>query len=280
MIGERVVVVLGGGGAKCAAHLGAARAIAEAGIRPIRWIGTSLGSVLAAALAAGESPDEILARFLSVRRENVLVPARFAALRGLWNRGLLRPAALHRTVANLLSARSFDALQTPCSVTAVDADTGEEVVFGAGGTDVPLLDALAASYALPPYFPPFVLGGRRFYDGGLRAVVPLGVAAAVPCDRVIAIDVGPGFDESGPAVQLPPPLIQATDSAQGWLMAGTTALLREQWHLRGNDPPLTWVRPVTDRGATFAMERAATWAEQGYTAMRRALRDHDSLRGA
>lgn len=279
MTGERVVVVLGGGGAKCAAHLGAARALAEAGIKPVRWIGTSLGSVLAAALAAGENPDEILARFLSVRREDVLVPVRFAALRGLWNRGLLQPSALHRTVANLLSARSFDALQTPCSITAVDADTGEEVVFGEGGVDAPLLDALAASYALPPYFPPFLLGGRRFYDGGLRGVVPLTVAATVPCDRVIAIDVGPGFDESGPAVQLPPPLIQATDAAQGWLMAGTTELLRERWRLRANLPPLMWVRPVCDRGATFAMERAATWAEQGYTEMRKAIRDHAALRG-
>lgn len=279
MTEERVVVVLGGGGAKCAAHLGAARALAEAGIKPIRWIGTSLGSVLAAALAAGESPDEILARFLSVRREDVLVPVRFAALRGLWNRGLLQSSALHRTVANLLSARSFDALQTPCSVTAVDADTGEEVVFGAGGRDAPLLDALAASYALPPYFPPYDLGGRRYYDGGLRSVVPLTVASAVPCDRVIAIDVGPGFDETGPAVQLPPPLIQATDTAQGWLMAGTTELLRERWQLRGDLPPLTWVRPVTDRGATFAMEHAASWAKQGYTAMRGALGDLVAPRG-
>ncbi len=277
---DRVVVVLGGGGAKCAAHLGAARAIAEAGIKPVRWIGTSLGSVLAAALAAGESPDEILARFLSVRREDVLVPARFAAIRGLWNRGLLQASALHGTVANLLSARSFEALQTACSVTAVDADTGEEVVFGADGIDVPLLEALAASYALPPYFPPHVIGERRFYDGGLRGVVPLGVAAAIDCDRVIAIDVGPGFDEVGPPIQLPPPLIQATDTAQGWLMAGTTALLRERWRLQDNLPPLTWVRPVTDRGATFAMERAAGWAEQGYVATRQALDVLRSPQGA
>ncbi|MEO5824891.1 MAG: patatin-like phospholipase family protein [Gemmatimonadales bacterium] len=273
MTGERVVVVLGGGGAKCAAHLGAARALAEAGIKPIQWIGTSLGSVLAAALAAGESPDEILARFLSVRRNDVLVPVRFAAVRGLWNRGLLQSSALHRTVANLLSARSFASLQTPCSVTAVDADSGAEVVFGAGGRDAPLLDALAASYALPPYFPPYPLAGRRYYDGGLRGVVPLTVAAKVPCDRVIAVDVGPGFDETGAAVQLPPPLIQATDAAQGWLMAGTTELLRERWQLVGNLPPLTWVRPVSDRGATFAMERASAWAEQGYAAMEQALGD-------
>lgn len=271
MIAERVVVVLGGGGAKCAAHLGAARALAEAGITPVRWIGTSLGSVLAAALAAGEEPDEILSRFVSVRRDDVLVPARFVAIRGLWNRGLLQPDAMHATVARLLSVHSFAELRTECTVTAVDVDTGAEVAFGTDGLDVPLLDALAASYALPPYFPPYELGGRRYYDGGLRAVVPLTVAETVPCDRVIAIDVGPGFDETGPALEVPPPLIQATDTAQGWLMAGTTKLLRERWAMRPDLPPLTWVRPVGDRGATFAMEHAPAWAEQGYRAMRDAL---------
>ena len=48
MSARRVVMVLGGGGAKTAAHLGAARALGEAGIVPIRWIGTSMG--------AGRSP--------------------------------------------------------------------------------------------------------------------------------------------------------------------------------------------------------------------------------
>lgn len=271
MIGERVVVVLGGGGAKGAAHLGAARAIAEAGIVPVRWIGTSLGSVLAAALAAGELPDEILGRFLSVRRADVLVPARFAAVRGIWNRALLQPEALHRTIERLLTVRRFADLKVDCTITAVDIADGCEVLFGVDGMDVPILDAVAASCALPPYFPPFTINGRQYYDGGLRAVVPLTVAAQVACDRVIAIDVGPGFDETGPAVQVPPPLVQAADTAQGWLMAGTTQLLREQWELRPGLPPLTWIRPVSDRGATFAMERASSYADAGYTAMRVAL---------
>lgn len=272
MSGERVVVVFGGGGAKCAAQLGAARALAEAGVDPIRWIGTSLGAVLAAALAAGEAPDEILGRFLSVRRKDVLVPQAFAAVRGLWNHALLRPEPLHDTLLQLLAARTFGELRTPCTITAVDVDTGAETWFGADGLDVSLHDALGASIALPPYFPPYAIGDRRYYDGGLRAVVPLTVAARVGCDRVVAIDVGPGFDETGAPVEVPPPLVAAADLAQGTLMAGTTLLLREAWERRSDLPPLTWVRPVNDRGATFALERAPAYAEAGYHAMREALR--------
>ncbi|HNT71870.1 MAG TPA: patatin-like phospholipase family protein, partial [Methanothrix sp.] len=67
-----------------------------------------------------------------------------------------------------------------------DLDTGELIVFGDGGEDVPLADALFASCALPVFYPPVQLLGRRLADGGLRGVVPLDVAARFPADRVIA----------------------------------------------------------------------------------------------
>ena len=67
-----------------------------------------------------------------------------------------------------------------------------------GGDDLPLHDALYASCALPLYFPPLALDGRRLVDGGLRAVLGLETAARIPADLVIAIHVGPGFDEPAP----------------------------------------------------------------------------------
>ena len=57
----RVAVVLGGGGAKAAAHLGAAVALRELGISPVHWIGTSMASVVAAAMAGGADPATLLA---------------------------------------------------------------------------------------------------------------------------------------------------------------------------------------------------------------------------
>ena len=55
----RAVVVLSGGGAKTAAHAGAVQALREAGIEPARFVATSMGAVVAAALAAGVHPSEI-----------------------------------------------------------------------------------------------------------------------------------------------------------------------------------------------------------------------------
>jgi predicted acylesterase/phospholipase RssA len=264
-------MVLSGGGAKAAAHIGAARALREAGIVPMHWVATSMGAPVAAALAGHDHPDQVLERFLSVKRADVLTPERLVMFRGLWARSIFRAAPLRETIKRLVPARSFEELAAPLTVTAVEVKTGVEVAFGAGGESAPLIDALCGACALPPYFPPEPVNGRTFYDGGLRATVPLRQAEAIDCDVVIAIHVAPGFDELGTPVQVPPPLVAATDTAMGWLMAGTTELLRERWLQRPGATRLIWLRPVTDRGATFALDRAAQYAEAGHAAMTAAL---------
>ena len=75
-------MVLSGGGAKAAAHIGAARALRDAGIVPVHWVATSMGSPVAAMLASGEDPDRVLERFLAVKRSDVLVTRRLVAFRG------------------------------------------------------------------------------------------------------------------------------------------------------------------------------------------------------
>jgi hypothetical protein len=72
-------------------------------------------------------------------------------------------------------------------------------------------------------------------------------------------------------VAVPPPFVAATDTAIGWLMARNTELSRMQWLATPGRAPLTWIRPISDRGATFAMERIPQYAEAGYQATLRAL---------
>lgn len=268
----RVAVVMGGGGAKAAAHLGAAIALAEAGIVPVHWIGTSMGSVVAAALAGGADPAVLLARFGGIERDEVLEREPWAVVKGFWAPAVFRADGLRRVVESLVEARRFADLASPCTVTAVERDTGKVIRFGTLGEDAPLIDALMASCALPPYFRAVTVNGRHCYDGGIRAPLPLPVAESVDCDLVVAIDVGPGLDEVGEPVERPPPLLAAADTAIGWLMAGTTALLRERWESRAALPPLLWVRPTSDRGATFAVERIGEYGRAGERAMRDALR--------
>ena len=273
MTAPRVAVVLGGGGAKAAAHLGAAVALADAGIVPTHWIGTSMGSVVAVAMAGGADQAALLAAFGKVRRHEVLRRIPFALLRGIWAPAIFREAAFRRTIERLVTPRRFADLRSACTITAVERDTGRVVAFGSNGEDAPVLDALMGSCALPPWFRPAMVNGRAFCDGGIRTPMPLDLAEHLPVDLVIAIDVGPGFDEIGTPVLRPPPLLAAADTAIGWLMAGTTALMREQWNLKRNLPALLWVRPVNDRGATFALDRIAEYGRAGERAMRTALQE-------
>jgi NTE family protein len=266
-------MVLGGGGAKTAAHLGAARALREAGITPIRWIGTSMGAVIAAALATGEAPESILERVVAIKRKDALQFDWRVLVRGIWSPAIMKTAPIRRLIETLVPARSFDELESACTVTAVDVHSGAEVAFGTDGEEAPLIDALAAACALPPYFLPVPVNGRTFYDGGLRSAVPIGRAEGIDCTFVVAVHTAPGFDETGATVEVPPPLIAAADTAIGWLIAGTVELQRERWNQVPGRPPLIWLRPTSDRGAMFAADRTAAYAEAGYRAMQHALEE-------
>ncbi|HEU5040265.1 MAG TPA: patatin-like phospholipase family protein, partial [Gemmatimonadales bacterium] len=217
-----VTVVLSGGGAKTAAHLGAVRALGEAGGTPARYVATSMGAVIAAALAAGVEPASLLERLPDVGRRGI-VRDPLAPVQGLFLRALLKPAPLRRAIEALVPARRFADLTVPLTVCVTDLDTGELLLYGAGGEDAPLVDVLLATCALPIYFPPHTLAGRRCGDGGLHGALPLGPAARLAREHVVAVDVGPGFDMAEPGAPASvPAVIRAHEEALGTLMARAT----------------------------------------------------------
>ncbi|HEX2451374.1 MAG TPA: patatin-like phospholipase family protein [Gemmatimonadales bacterium] len=269
--GAGVVLLLSGGGAKAAAHTGAIRALAEAGIVPTRIVGTSMGAVIGACIGAGLTPEETVRRLLLVGSKGI-VRSLLAPWGGLWLDGLLRSDALHAALSELVPARKFDELRIPLTVTTTDLDTGALVPLGDGGDIVPLIDALHASCALPVFYPPVTLVGRRLGDGGLRGVVPFAAAAEVDAELVVAVDIGPGFDTPPDRTQgRYPALVARHNDATGILMAANTAASLALWRADSSRPPLLYVRPRTERDATFRVEQVALYAEEGYRATRTAL---------
>jgi NTE family protein len=268
-----IAVVLSGGGAKTAAHLGACRAVKEAGFEPSWYVATSMGAVIAAGLASGVGNDEMLERISQLGARSI-VREPLAPVAGLFLRSLLKPAPLRQAIEALVPARRFADLSVPLTVTAVDLDTGELVLFGAGAQVAPLVDVLCASCALPMYYPPVVLGGRRYGDGGLRGVVPLEPAAELDVELVLAVDVGPGFDMPPPA-ESPrvPSMVRAHDDAVGILMAANSESQLAIWRADPSRPPLVYVRPRIERNATFRVDRVREYASEGRRATREAL-DH------
>lgn len=264
-------LVLSGGGAKTAAHLGACRALREAGFEPAWYVATSMGAVVAAGLASGMGNDELLERMAEAGVRGVVRDPLMPVV-GLFMRSLLKPIPFRNAVEHMVPARRFSDLNAPLTVTAVDLDTGELVLFGSGAANAPLIDALCASCALPLYYPPVLLNGRRFGDGGLRAVLPLEPAADLEVELVLAVDVGPRFDLPPTSeVSRVPPVLRAHDDAIGILMAANTEHQLALWRADPGRPPLVYVKPRIERNSTFRVDRVREYANEGRRATREAL---------
>lgn len=270
----RVVAVFGGGGAKSVAHVGAAKALAEAGLTPSHYVGTSFGAVVAAALASGSAIEEITDQLLHPAAPSIVALDWVSFLKGFFADHLLKSGPLEALIARLVPARRFEDLKVPLFVTATDLDSGDLTVFGGpGGRSMDLHRALYASCALPLYYSPAAIDGRRFGDGGVRAVLPLGPAQDIPADLVVAVHVGPGFDE-GPSPDtanklLPPPLVRAHGTSERIMMAAQTEAAIAAWPR--NAARLIVVRPVAEREATFAVHRLAGYLDSGYRKTKEAL---------
>jgi predicted acylesterase/phospholipase RssA len=116
------------------------------------------------------------------------------------------------------------------------------------------------------------MDGRRYADGGLRAVLPLEAARSIPADLVVAVHVGPGFDEpepTGPAPRFPPALVRAHGSSERIMMAAQVERTIAAWPTDG--ARLVVVRAVHEREATFAVGNVRRYIEAGYRETKQAL---------
>ena len=283
---SRVVLVLSGGGARALAHAGAFRALEQANLVPSHIVATSMGAVVGAALGAGIPFDQVRRRAMGIRRKDVAPFDPLALLMGLFARSLFPASALRNAIARMVPTTRFEYLRIPLTVTATDLDTGELLLLGGkkqGEEEIELADALYASCALPLYFPPLEAAGRRLGDGGLRAVLPLGPARELEqdADLFVAVNVGPGFDERGPATNgdqpapdAPAPariprVVRTHGEAVRIMMAEQAERTLADWPQHG--PKLIYVRAVAEREATFAVDRVQEYVEMGYQATKRAL---------
>ena len=273
---ERMVLVLSGGGMKAMAQVGVLRALEEEGLVPSEIVATSAGALIGALIATGLSYEEIVPRVFAVGRDALASLARMSVLvRGLSAPSVLKLRPVRALVERLLPVHDFASLRYPLRVIAVDVDSGTPVVFGAGGSaDCSVVEAVLASMALPVYLPPLRIGDRRFMDGGVAQVLPLGVAADIPADLVVAVDVGPVRQAPPPGFPRGPALLAAHDRAMAIVMAEQRERAVAAWRRDPARAPLVLVEPPVDPHGTFAFDRTAEFIEAGYRAAHAALAAH------
>jgi len=209
----RIGLVLAGGGALGAAHVGVIQVLERLGV-PIDVVaGTSMGALVGGLYATGRSGDELADALASVdwsdafrdtpardnrpfyrKREDLdyLVGARL----GVRDDGAIGvplglvlgqriSLILKRLTLDVSSVQDFDALPRPFRAVAVDLETGRPVILGEGSLPV----AMRASMSVPGAFPPVEMNGRWLLDGGVVNNLPVDVARAMGADRVIVVNL-------------------------------------------------------------------------------------------
>ena len=210
----RVGLVLGGGGARGAAHIGVLEVLREMRV-PVDCItGTSMGALVTGAYAAGLSPDqmrEALAKadwndmfqdnptYSEINYRNKTISRRFlpGSETGVKDGGVSYQAGVvagqkiklffNHLVHSDMGERYIEDLPLPVALIATDIGNGERVVLREGS----LTAAMRASMSVPGLLAPVDHQGRKLVDGGLVDNVPISeVRRLCQADVVIAVNVG------------------------------------------------------------------------------------------
>jgi len=266
---ERVVIVLGGGGVKGLAHIGAWQALEESDLEVSGIVGTSIGALVGACLAGGMGWRDLVPLAMGLRRRDIVsLNGRALLLNGIRQSSLFHGHRLLELIRRLLPVEDYSGLEIPFAMNAVDLGSGQVEWFGTGGrTDHPLAEAIYASCALPLFYPPAELGGRYYVDGGVLDTLPLYYAKVLGADRVIAIDVAAGAD----SIDGSEPISQGLIGVHSRVFEIMAHLRRHTQIEDWDGPPLLYIRPELDGISAFDFSRSQYLLEEGYRATRRAL---------
>jgi NTE family protein len=182
--------VLGGGGLLGAHEVGMLRALAEAGIRPDIVVGTSIGAVNGAFIAA--DPDGAARRLADLRGGESLGAVFSETVFGRAVRLVRSGTHLHaieplrKLLADTLPAADFTDLKLPFHCVAACIEDATARWFSSG----PLVSAVMASCAVPGLLPPVEIDGSHYFDGGLVDSIPVGRAVTLGASCVYVLQVG------------------------------------------------------------------------------------------
>src|SRR5512135_1798202 len=208
----RIGLVLSGGGARGAAHVGVLKVLEELRV-PIDYItGTSMGSIVGGSYASGNSIDRMLQDISTIKSADLATdspPRQDVAFRrkqddlqnyfgpelGFRGGSVLLPKgvvtgvgleAVLRDLAKVKGSVDFDKLPIPFRAVATDIETGKMVVFRSGD----LAAVMRASMSVPGAIAPAEVDGKRLVDGGLTRNLPVDVARDMGADVIIAVNLG------------------------------------------------------------------------------------------
>jgi NTE family protein len=183
--------VLGGGGVLGAAEVGMLQALLEHGVRPDLVVGTSVGAINGALVAADPTPgtvDRLRGVWEELVSQRIFTGSVLGRARTLVRtRTHLHPREpLRDLLTEHLPVRTCAELRVPFQCVAASIERAAEHWFTEGA----LVEAVLASCSVPGLLPPVELDGEHYLDGGLVHSIPVGRAVALGADTIFVLHVG------------------------------------------------------------------------------------------
>lgn len=183
--------VLSGGGSLGAVQVGMLMALIEHGVVPDLLVGTSVGALNSAWVAANPSRDgvlELAGIWKGIRRHDVFPLNPVTGARGLLGRSnhFISSDSLRTLLRAHVSFKRLEDAEVPLHLVATDLKSGRTAVFTSG----PTVPALLASCAIPGVFPPVTIGRRDYIDGGVANHTPVTVAVELGATTIYVLPVG------------------------------------------------------------------------------------------
>lgn len=188
---RRVALVLGGGGHNGAYEVGMMKGLFENDIRPDLVVGTSVGALNGAAIAADptlETVERLRQVWLNLDDDKLFGGSFFAGAANLVRSRthLHSNRSLAKLIERLLPVSAFEDLAVPFQCVAACIERASEHWFFEG----PLVEAILASAAIPGVLPAVEIGGEHFVDGGIVNSIPISRAVELGAKEIYVLHVG------------------------------------------------------------------------------------------
>lgn len=244
----KIGLALSGGAARGIAHIGVLKVLEEYKF-PIDYIvGTSMGSIIAGAYAAGLSVGQLEELACTVRWRDV-TKMTFSRM------GLMSSEPLEQMLRRLMPVTDFAKMRIPLAVVVAELQTARTIVITEGDA----ARAIRISCTVPGIFTPVVEDGRMLVDGGLAQNLPVEIAFSMGADFVIGVDVNSNIE----LPSLPTNMFQVLMQSLMMIGRASTAYQAKRASVL--------VQPNAGRIRFDELERAADLLEAGETAMRNAM---------
>lgn len=181
-----VALVLSAGGFRGSAHVGVIEVLEENGVPIDLIVGTSAGSFVGAFYADEPNAAALKQKLLNVKYDVVVDTSVINILKSpFYPTAPIRGKALQKFMLSNMKARDFEELRIPLIVTTTSIVNNQLETLQTG----PIIPAVHASMALPPYFAPVNVYEDSYVDGGVLAPVPVAIARIYQPKLVIAVDI-------------------------------------------------------------------------------------------